>query len=207
MNVRFDENNIYFTGANGIMLSEYKIKNISNLKEGSFLLNYDFVMGLRRALGDETQIFFEIDNGKIKVKFDNICFYGKIVIGHVFPEYVHKFDDYSDSIIINKDIIVSSLLPFSDVLDDGDNKRLTVSINNKKLTLYNDHASFVYEDDVAYDGAFVIDINGSFMMQTVDAIVDDKLLVKFSTDKGCIIFDSGNFEDQKALITPIKRKV
>jgi hypothetical protein len=44
------------------------------------------------------------------------------------------------------------------------------------------------------------------MIQTVDVIKDDKILMQFSDDKGVLLFDSGNFEDQKALIAPLRRR-
>lgn len=206
MNIRFDESNIYFAGTNGRMLSEYTIKNISNLKTGNFIFKYDFIMGLRRALSDETQVFFEIDGGIVKVKFDGVCFCGRIIIGHEYPDYNSNLEAFSNSIVLNKEILMSSLSSFIDVFDSEDNNRVTFSIDNKKMTIYNDHANFEYNDEVGYDSKFIIDINGTFMIQTIDAIKDDKILIKFSDDRGCLIFDSANFTDQKALITPIKRR-
>ncbi len=74
------------------------------------------------------------------------------------------------------------------------------------MMLSNEAASFEYDEEVNFDGDYVIDVNGMFMIQTVDVIKDDQILIKFSNDKGVIILDSGNFEDQKALITPIRRR-
>lgn len=206
MNVRFDKSNIYFAGTNGRMLSEYTIKNISNLKTGNFIFKYDFIMGLRRALGDETQLFFEIDGRSVKVQFDDVCFVGRMVIGHEFPDYNSNLEAFSNKIVLDKEILMSLLNPFIDVLDADDNNRVTFSIDDKKMSIYNDYANFDYDDGVGYDDKFIIDINGMFMIQTIDAIKDDKILLKFSDDRGCLIFDSANFNDQKALITPIRRR-
>lgn len=205
MCVRFNDEHIYFAGTDGKMLSEYKINNISNYKEGTITLTHNFVMGLRRALGDETQLFFEITDGRIKVKFDNICFWGRTVVGHKYPEYNEEFDKYKYTITVDKDLLMTSLQPIVDVLDDDDNRRLTLSINDNTLSIFNKSAEFVYEKAIKYDGDFSIDVNGSFMLQTVDAIKDDRLLLKFSDPQGYLIFDSGNFENQKALITSIKQ--
>jgi hypothetical protein len=65
---------------------------------------------------------------------------------------------------------------------------------------------FDYDEKVDYDKEFVIDVDGKAMIDTVNAIKDDVLLLKFSHDMGCFIFDSGTFEDQKALITPVRRR-
>jgi DNA polymerase III sliding clamp (beta) subunit (PCNA family) len=206
MNINFDEENICFVGTTGKELSEYKVKNISDLKEGSFTLRYDFIMALRRALGEESQIVFEMDNREVRTAFENICLWGRTIIGHEFPNYKPVLKNYTDSILLDKEVLVGNLLPFSDVLDPDDNYRLTVSIKNKIIKLYCDVASFTYDNEVDFDGEFVIDVNGQSMIQTVDVIKDDKILMQFSDDKGVLLFDSGNFEDQKALIAPLRRR-
>ena len=180
MYLKFDKDSISFTGTNGKMLSQYKIKNISNLNEGSYILKHDFIMALRRLIGDETQIFFEVNERKIKAKFDNLCLSGSIVIGSEFPEHENLFDKYDHSISINKDIFISNLLPFMDVLVADDHNRLTLSIKENVLKFKNDYADFVYEDEINFkNNNFIIDVNGSFLKQTVEAIRDDKILIKF----------------------------
>ena len=206
MNVNFDEQHIYFVGTNGLTLSEYKVKNISDLTEGDFTLRYDFVMGLRRALGEETQVAFEFDEREVKAAFENICLWGRTIIGHDFPNYKPILKAYDHRIMLDKDVLMSNLLPFSDVLNPEDNYRLTFTFKDKIMTLSNDSASFTYDEEIDFENEYVIDVNGQYMIQTIDVIKDDKILVNFSDDKGVLIFDSGNFEDQKALITPIRRR-
>jgi hypothetical protein len=206
MNVRFDNDYIYFAGTNGTKLSEYKIKNISELKKGSFIFRHDFIMGLRRALGDETQIFFEIEKGKIKVSFDDVYFWGNLIIGENYPDYSDNLVDFTDVIRLNKDVLMNILIPSKDVFNPDDYHRITFHIDDKKLKIYNDYASFEYEGEIECPREFIIDVSGASMLDTISAIKDDVLLLKFSNDMGCLIFDSGNFEDQKALITPIKRR-
>ena len=207
MFVSFDADHICFTGTNGLMLSEYKAKNTSNIKEGDFIIKYDFVMALRRLLNEETQVFFDIDERSIRAKVDDVTISGRLVIGDEFPVYKYLFDNYEHTTTISKDILMSNLLPFMDVLATDDNNRLTLSIIDKQFKLKNDYAEFSYDEDVDIDNIdFVIDINGNFMKQTIEAIKDDKLIIKFSDSEGLLIFDSGNFEDQKALITPVKRR-
>ena len=74
------------------------------------------------------------------------------------------------------------------------------------ITIENDYANFICDDVDFKEADFIVDVNGSFLKQTVEAIRDDKLLIKFSDDKGPVIFDSGNFQDQKGVVTPIKRR-
>ena len=74
------------------------------------------------------------------------------------------------------------------------------------MSFYNDDARFSYGETVDFDGNFVIDVNGAFMMETLEAIDDDRVIIKFTDENGVLIFDSKNYEDQKALITPIRRR-
>ena len=206
MNISFDKEGIYFVGTNSRTLSEYKIKNVSNLEEGSFLLRYDFIMGLRRALSDETNINFEITEREAIGCFDNVCFWGKTIIGHEFPEYKPALDAFETVMTLDKDVLMDSIRPLRDILNPDDNNRLTFEIKGGKMAFYNDDARFSYGETVDFDGEFVIDVNGVFMIDTLEAINDDRVLIKFSDENGVLNFDSKNYEDQKALITPIRRR-
>ena len=206
MFVSFDNDNISFTGTNGLMLSEYSVKNISTIKEGSYIFKYDFIMALRRMLTEETQVFFEVEERLVRARFDNMTLSGRLVMSD-YPEYKALFDQYKYSVVVNRDVFMNNIVPFMDVLNADDNNRLTLSIINNQLSFKNDYADLVYSEEVPVDSkSFVIDINGVFMKQTVEAIKDDQLLIKFSDELGYLIFDSGNFQDQKALITPIKQR-
>jgi DNA polymerase III sliding clamp (beta) subunit (PCNA family) len=206
MNLSFGKDDIYFCGTNGRILSEYTVKNTNDLNEENYLMKYDFIMGLRRAVGEETQIFFEVDGRKIKAKFDNVVFQGILVIGHEYPNYKPVLQTYSHVITANKDALMAVLTPFTDILDAEDNHRLTFEVKNKTISFHNEKVSYNCDFGIDYDGSFVIDVNGVFLLHTIDAINDDQILIKFSDEKGVLIFDSGNFKDQKALITPIRRR-
>lgn len=206
MNISFDSEGIYFVGTNSRTLSEYKIKNISDLEEGSFLLKYDFIMGLRRALGEETTIDFEISERDAIACFDGVCFWGKTIIGHEFPEYKPALESFEHVITLDKDVLMDSIRPMRDILNPDDNNRLSFEINAGEMSFYNDDAKFSYSETVDFDGNFVIDVNGAFMIETLEAIDDDRVLIKFTDENGVLIFDSKNYEDQKALITPIRRR-
>lgn len=206
MNVVFDGDEICFVGTDGKRLSEYKVKNKSDIKEGVFLLKYDFVMGLRRALGEDTQIEFEFDNRDVKARFEDVCFWGSPVVGREFPEYKPILESFEHKILLDKDVLMSSLLPFSDILDPDDNYRVTFELKNGRMFLKNTAADFEYDGEIEHDDDFVIDVDGQAMIQTIEAIKDDRLCVYFSDDNGVLIFDSYNYEDQKALITPLRRR-
>lgn len=208
MKITFRKDDIYFAGTNGLILSEYQVKNSGELTDGDYVVKYDFLMGLRRALGEETQIFFEIDGRKIKAKFDDVVFSGKLIIGYEYPDYQPLFDGFTRSITVGKKAILNILSSFSDVLDNEDNNRVTFKIENGKMIISNEEANHDCDFGLGYNGVYTIDLNGNFLHQTIDAIDDDEIIIKFTddNDQGCFIFDSGHFENQKALITPIKRR-
>ena len=206
MNLKFDKDDIYFAGTNGRAISEFKVKNSNKLADGSFTMMHRFIVCLKNLLGEETQMFFQIDDRLITVKFDNICFYGKLVIGENYPKYQSMFDEYKNSFVVEKDMLLESIKPFRDVLDHEDNNRLTLKFEGGKLFLSTKEMSLQCDFDVDYKEDFVIDVNGKFLYNSIDVIEDDKIITKFSNDKGYLIFDSGNFEDQKALLAPIMRR-
>jgi len=206
MNINFDKEFIYFVGTNGLTLSEYKVKNISDLKDGDFLLKYDFIMGLRRALGEDTDIAFEFDKNEAKVAFDNVYFWGKTIIGHDFPSYKTILESSTNSIVLDKKMLMVGLQSFVGNLNHEDNYRVTFSLKDKKMSFLHDGGTFDYSAKVNFDDEFNIDVNGKFMEQTINVIDDDKITISFSDDKGVLLFDSENFKDQKALITPIRRR-
>lgn len=206
MCIRFDEDSIYFTGTNGKMLSEYLVKNNGDLKDGSFILKYNFVMGLNRILADDVDVSFEITKNRVNVVFGRIFYSGEIIVGRTFPDYQESLDAFSNTIVLNKDVLMGHLYPFLDVLDSDDYNRITFSIKDGKVTIYNDSASFEYDDVIDYKDDFVVDVNGQFFIQTIEAIKDDNIKIKFSDSNGNLIFDSNSYEDQKALVTHIRRR-
>lgn len=206
MNINFNEEYIRFVGTNGKTLSEYEVANTGNLKEGTFILKYDFLMGLRRAISEETQLFFDIDDHIIKVSFNNTVFWGRKIVGHEFPTYRKVLEDFKYEVIVDKEVFISSLKPMIDVLNGDDYNRVTIEIKNDTLTFKNDVSNFVYDLNLEYDGDFVIDLNGNYLLQTIDVLKDDKLFVRFSDENGSFIFDSFNFKNQKSLIRPIRRR-
>ncbi len=206
MNIQFDKDSIFFAGSNGVVLSEYQVKNIGDYTEGNIALQYDFIMGLRRLITENIQLFWDIKGNKVSVKFGEITYVGRKIIGHEFPEYKPVLDKYTDCINLSKELFIDTLHPFVDVLDADDNFRLTIEIKDKTLKVFNHQATIEAELDIAGGLDFTIDLNGRLLIQTVEAIKDDYILFKFSDAKGFAIFDSSTFNDQKALISSIKKR-
>ena len=206
MNITFDKEDICFAATDGRVLSEYKIKNTSDYIGDPLILQYNFLTGIKRLMYDETQLFWEIIKKGVNVKFDNMVFSGRLIIGHEYPDYKPAFENYTSQIYIIKEIIMSSLIPFTDILDPDDNYRITFEISDKIIKMYNDKAVLEFESDIQDGLNFKIDINGKLLVQTIDAISDDHILIKFSDSDGPLIFDSSISKNQKALISPLKQR-
>jgi DNA polymerase III sliding clamp (beta) subunit (PCNA family) len=207
MNLKFAEEFIYFTGTDGLKLSEYRVNNTGNLKEGSFIVPHAFSMALRKIADAESQMFFEIVDGSIKAVVGNTTLHGNLIIGEQYPEYTQLFEKFTHTLTIDKFIFMSTFVPYLNILNAEDNKRLTIELKDGKLMLTSDYSEAEYEGGIDFKGDFVIDVNGQFLSQTLDAIMDDTVELKFSDAKGVLLFDSANFHDQRALITPVKRRV
>ena len=206
ININFEDNLIYFAGTDAQMLSEYKTSNTGELTEGNFTVSYSFIMALRKVIDAESDVKFSIADGKIKALINTTTLHGNLLIGEDYPQYATAFENYEHEITINKDIMLSSFVPFMNTLDSEDHNRLTIVINNNKLTVKSDYAESEYHGEINFDGEFIADINGSYLFQTLNAIMDDVVKMRFSDDTGVVIFDSEQFRNQKALITPIRRR-
>lgn len=205
--VEFEKDLITFVGTNGILLSEYEMKNISDEKNNSLTIKYDFMSALEKALPiDDTQLFLEITNNRIKAKFNNVLIEGGIVVGREYPKYKPTLNAFSKILKLNKKMLLDVLIPVQGILDSDDHFRLTVELKKGKLKLYNDNVEFKSNLKLEYVDNFIIDVNGKLLKQTIESIMDDEILMKFSDDKGVLIFDSANKENQKSLMTPIRRR-
>jgi DNA polymerase III sliding clamp (beta) subunit (PCNA family) len=65
---------------------------------------------------------------------------------------------------------------------------------------------FESELDIAKGLNFSIDINGKYLIQTIDSISDNDIIFKFSDSDGFAIFDSKNFMNQKSLVSSIRKR-
>ncbi len=146
------------------------------------------------------------------ILFSYVYFYGDLVYGDQdFRAYYAGAINFLDgnSPYTSKEYntnLMGILTPFHDILDPDDHYRITVSMKDGNMEIYNDNLHFHYNGDIDFNDEFIIDVNGRYVQQTLLSIKDDKLLMKFSDANGVLIFDSANYEDQKSLVTPIKRR-
>jgi DNA polymerase III sliding clamp (beta) subunit (PCNA family) len=206
LNLRFGDDNIYFAGSNGIVLAEYKIKNVTDYKDTSLILYYDFAASLKRIITDDKQMIWEIKDNVVGVRFDNILFYGKRIIGLDYPNYGALIDNFTKSVSIDKNRIIDTILPLLDILDKEDNYRLTLEIKKGVIRFYNENAYVEVEIDVD-DIEFVIDLNGRLLSQSVDTTDDQVITLNFSDSTGPFIIKGASSDNQTVVITPIMRRV
>jgi DNA polymerase III sliding clamp (beta) subunit (PCNA family) len=199
--------NIFKTATNKVLYAINPAETRPFLQGMNINFDKEFIyFGLRRALGEDTDIAFEFDKNEVKAKFDNVCFWGKTIIGHDFPSYKSILESYKHSIVLDKKMLMVGLQSFVGNLNPDDNFRVTFSLKDKKMVFLHDGGAFDYSAEVNFEDEFNIDVNGKYMEQTVSVIDDDIITVSFSDDSGVLLFDSENFKDQKALITPIRRR-
>lgn len=206
LNITFDKDTTCFVGCNGKVLSEYQEVNKTDKKDGSINLQYDFFMGLKRLVNDDVQMFWEVKGNRVAVKFEDVLFIGRTIIGHEYPNYRPALDEYSDEVVFSRDFLMTSLEPFSDVLDSEDNFRITFEIKENVVRFYNDYIKMETEQDIDGEFDFSIDVNGMLLMSSINAIKDDEVSIKFSDEKGSLIFDSVSDKNQKSLIKPLIKR-
>jgi len=209
MCIRFTDKSIHFAGTDGKALSEFAIENTTGVKDETYVIKLDYIMGLRRLLVPDVEFEFEVKERSIIMRYDNILFWGQTIIGNEYPEYETIFNDYENKIVIDKEILTGNLLPFVDALDQKDYSRVSMKIENKKITLFNDSGSFICDCDFEFNGEHTIDLNGNILLRTIDAINDKEIAIKFSKDQSKnVLFDSANYENnQRALIVPLRARV
>ena len=206
MNIKFGEEYICFAGTDALKLAEYKVKNTGELIEGNYLIPYSFIMASRKVVTEDGPVFIEVNKNKIKLSTGSVVLHGVLVYGEAFPAYEDTFENYTHYIDIDKSVLLSSFLPYLSVLSDDDYKRLTLSLNNNTLHVYSDYSSATFEG-IPYEGEpFIIDVNGTFLAQTLETFDEDIIRMYFSNENNVLIFSDPDNLYHRALITPIKRR-
>lgn len=200
------DNTITYTATNGLVVSDYKVTNESGLEEGEYFLPYEFIMGLRRVLIDDTQLFFGISKQKIKISFDDVLFWSNGLSYGTWPATDSVWDKFDKTIELNREILLTGISSFIDVLDKDDFNRVTVEMKEQTLSLRTDSSLFEYTDVDKSDTAFVLDISGRDLINTLNSLSDDTVKLKCLDAKNGLILESSGFENQKAFITNLTLK-
>jgi len=207
MCLKFTKDKIHFAGTDGRALSEFVIDNTCNLDDKMVVIKLDFIMGLRRLLMSDAELEFEVTEKDIKMRVGDIIFWGKIIIGNEYPEYGSIFDDYEEEVIVPKTVFLSNIMPFMDSLDQKDYFRISIKIENKKLTFFNDDGNFICDCEFEFSDELTIDLDGNLLLKTLDAIKAEDISMRFSRDPSKnVFFDSALYHDQKSLIVPLRSR-
>lgn len=196
---------ITFTATDGKVVSDYKVSNDGKIDEGEYFLPYEFLMGLRRILVDDTQIFFDISKQKIKISFDNVVFWANSLSYDRWPATDSVWANFDKTIEIDREILLSGMLSFVDILDPDDFNRVTVEMKEKKLSLITDSSLFEYPD-FEDTTEFIVDISGRDLINSLNSLSEDTIKLKCLDSSNGVILESEAFDEQKAFITNLTLK-
>lgn len=211
VNLKFTENEIYFAGTNGIVISEQTIKNTSALSDAEYILSHSFVKALRNTVAflskEEVSVAFSIVAGKVRVVVDTVILVGNLIINYEFPDYRPELLKSKKHVVkLDKELLMTNLNAIINLLDPEDNYRITIEYTGNILKLTSDGSESEFPIEGEACDVVKVDLNGRFLKQVINSIQDDQLLVKLTDENTPVLFDSEMFEDQKALITYIKRR-
>lgn len=200
------DNAITYTATNGLVVSDYKVSNESGLEEGEYFLPYEFIMGLRRILVDDTQLFFGITKQKIKISFDDVLFWSNGLSYDKWPATDSVWENYDKTVELKREILLAGISSCIDILDKDDYNRVTVEMKEKKLCLRTDNSLFEYPDVDDAETEFVVDVSGRDLINSLNSLSDDTLKLKCLDSKNGLILESDGFDEQKAFITNLTLK-
>ena len=206
----FSDEFIKFVATNGRVLCEYKVKNDCNIKEGAYLLTHEFITGLRRIITDDVQLFWDVSDNAAKIDFDNTLFQGyiqRIDLKDEYPDYERQFSLFETIVPIDRDVLLSGLQSFVDVLNSDDFHRVSLLIENNKLTLKTDNSHFELEDSsFPKDLHMAVDVSGKDMLSTLQSISDSNIKLKFIDKSNGLVFESVGYDLQKAYVVNLVRR-
>jgi len=194
---------IRFTSTNARVLSDYAVSGNNKLKDGDYFLSYEFLMGLRRVLIDDTQLFFEITNKKTILSIDDVIFWSTTLSYKDYPEYMGIFSNFDKTVEVDRETLLNGITSFADVLNSEDYNRVTISLKDNTLSLIADDALFEYPGILSND-EFSLDVDGVDLKNTLFSLGDDTLKLKCIDANHGIILESSGFEDHKAYVVNLK---
>lgn len=206
----FSDEFIKFVATNGRVLCEYKVKNDCSIKGGAYLLTHEFITGLRRIITDDVQLFWHVSANVAKIDFDNTLFQGyiqQIDLKDQYPDYEQKFSLFETVISVDRDVLLSGLQSFVDILNGDDFHRVSFIIENNKLILNTDVSHFeLFDESFPADLQMAIDVSGKDMLNTLHSISDSNIKLKFIDKDNGLVFESAGYDLQQAYVVNLVRR-
>jgi len=191
---------IEFVAANGKTVSNYTVTSEGNLIEGDHFLSHEFLMGLRRILVDDTQVFLEITKAKTIIAIDNLVFWAKSLSYKHYPQYASIFNKFDKEVEVDRETLLNGLASFVDVLDVDDNYRVSIEMDEERLALRTDSSLFEYPG-ITEKAIFSLDLDGKDLLNTLQSHADDTLRLKCFDARHGMIFESVGFENHRSFVT------
>lgn len=201
----FTEDQIIFTSTNGKMVSEYSVSNDSTLKEGEYFLSYEFLVGIKRIITDNTQLFFKISKNKINLTFNNICFWANSLSYRDYPNYYTIFENFNKTFEARKDVLLSGLTSVTDVLDPEDFNRVTIEIKDNKFVLKTDSSLFECPGFENIED-ITVDVDGMDLIKILQSVSDDYVKFKGTDASNGVTVESMGHEKQRAYIVNLIKR-
>jgi len=205
LSVVVKNNKVIFTGTDGVKLTEFITDINTELEQDLNIFNYGFSSILYNILDNDAQVFMKFENDCIYIISNDIYIIGGLIIGEDYPNYKPMFE-LQKSINFPRVDFIDSDLAVMDVLDEEDNHRLTINVNDNKLVFKNDRVEALHEFDDPFEFNLDIDINGEFLASILKDFVGDVLEVHFMEENNYVVFKSADNDNHTALLTVVKRR-
>jgi DNA polymerase III sliding clamp (beta) subunit (PCNA family) len=198
------DNEIVFTSTNGRVVSEYITNASTNGPKGEYFLPYEFIMGMKRVILDDFELFIEVSKYKTKLHFDNIVFWSSGISYRTWPDTNSVWSMFENEVIIDRDTILSGISSFVDLLDQEDYNRLTLEIKDNMLNVKTDSSLFEYEGFES-NKDFIVDLDGKDLINALLSVEDTNIKLKYTDENTGVIVVSEN-EKQKSFVTNLSRR-
>ncbi len=198
-----EKNTIQFTSTNGHVISDYTVTSEGELKDGDHFLSHEFLMGLRRIIVDDAQLFLEFTKTKTVVALDNVVYWSTALHYKEYPQYMSVFEEEEKEIEVDRETLLNGLSSFVDVLDADDHNRVTIEMVGNRLALKTDNSLFEYPG-LTEAVEFSLDLDGREMINTLHALGDDSLKLRSLGSTKGMVFESVGYEDHKSYVVSLK---
>jgi len=198
-----ESNTIRFTSTNGHVISDYAVTSEGDLKEGDHFLSHEFLMGLRRIIIDDAQLFLEFTKSKTVVALDNVVYWSTALHYKEYPQFRSLFKEEEKEIEVDRETLLNGLSSFIDILDEDDHNRVTLEMADSRLALKTDNSLFEYPG-MTGTVEFSIDLDGREMIATLHALGDDSLKLRSLGPNKGMVFESVGYEDHKSYVVSLK---